>query len=130
MNAKFLYAGQQIVQVLEQVKVGLVLLVPIPPWPVKGNQDTVAAQPLEKGGVSTATWEWTGGQMDVGCPARQIGPLGQVRAEAGPDAAVEGAAGVGVLAFEVDDLSGMVGKEGARFVNAVGTAAVWEVEGA
>ena len=31
--------------------------------------------------------------MGAGCFARQTGPLGQVRAEAGPDAAVEGAAG-------------------------------------
>lgn len=78
---------------MKQVRVGLDFLVPIPPGPVVGDQDAVAVQTLKEGGVITATWERPGGQMGVGRFARQTGPLGQVRAEAGPDAAVEGAAG-------------------------------------
>ena len=43
---------------------------------------------------------------------------------------MEGAAGVGVFALKVDNLAGVGGQDGAGLCDAIGAAAVGEVEGA
>ena len=113
---------------MEQVGVDLGLPVPVPPGPVEADHDFVASEPLEEGGVGAATWKRAGRKMNVGGVPGRLCPLREIRAEGRPDAAMKGVAGVGVFAFEVDDLAGMGRQDRARLIDAVGAAAIGKVE--